>query len=94
MHRIREFLPWRKKQKPTSTGIFVRGRNVIVTDNVVDGFDRAIDVEAEDALVANNTISVQTDQSPLWYQRPTGMIVIGVAVVVLGAIAITFFGLN
>ena len=94
MYRIHKILPRRKKQKPTSTAIFVRGKNVIITDNVVEGFDRAIDAEAEDALVANNTISVQSDQSPLWYQRPIGMIVIGVAVVVLGAIAITFFGLN
>jgi len=85
---------WRKK-RPT----FIRGKvftNATLENNTVSGDADFLDVKRADNLrmSGNKQITPGTTQDKKhWYEKPLGIVVLGIVVTVIGGAILFYFGL-
>ncbi len=86
---------WRKK-RPT----FIKGNvltNATLENNTVSGDSDFLDVKRAENLKMSGNKQItpySTEDEKHWYEKPLGIVVLGILVTVIGGALLYYFGLN
>ena len=84
------------EKKPKSVAINIRGgSDIVVKDNIAFGTDELLRTTDTNSLTASGNVHIhKTPTRTHWYQSLSGKIIVGVVILVLGALIINYLGLS